>query len=437
MHERLTEDYGIAIGYSTLTRRIRELGLGKKLSKRACHVGDVPGEEMQYDTSPFDVKLKGKKVKLICSGIYFRYSKIRYIKFYFSDNRFNMKCFLDEALRYWEYCAAICIIDNTCLAVWYGTGSDAVFHPEMIRFSQNYGFAWLAHALNHANRKAGKERNFLTVITNFLSGRVFTSLEDLNRQAFEWATDRFAKRPQSKTKLIPIETFEKEKAYLHKLPEYIPEPYEIIKPDRIVDVYGYVAYSANYYWVPEYFQGNKSDRIKKVKIVRYASRIVLYYRTKELLRYTLPASEIKNERFCPEGVSIKHQPKHRKKPSHEEEKMLRSLGRAVNQYIDFVKSKDCRLRQKHQFLRRLFMLSGKIELSLFTKTIEVALKYRVDKVDTLSRIAAQIMRRDGGDFTGTPITFNNGYMAREAYKEGCLNDEKDIEPPSIYQDESQ
>lgn len=358
MHERLTENYGVSIGYSTLTQRVRELGLGQKSSQRAAHVPDVPGEEMQYDTSPFDVKLNGKKVRIICFGLYYRYSKIRYIKFYFSDNRFNMKCFLDEALRYWGYCAVICIIDNTCLAVWYGTGADAVFHPEMNHFGQNYGFSWKAHALGHANRKAGKERNFKTVITNFLAGRTFTSPEDLNRQAFDWATDRFAKRPQSKTKLIPIETFEKEKAHLRKLPEYIPLPYEIIKPDRIVDVYGYVAYDANYYWVPEYFQGNKDDRIKKVKVVRYASHVVLYYRTKELLRYNLPNADVRNEKFVPEGVCVKYQPKHRKKQSCEEEKTLRALGETVGRYIDFIKSKECRLRQKHHFIRRLFLLSG-------------------------------------------------------------------------------
>lgn len=254
VHEILTEDYGYKIGYSTLTLRVRELGLGKKQTSRSCHVPDVPGDEQQYDTSPFEIKLNGIKTKVICSGIYLRYSKMRYIKFYRSDNRFNMKCFIDEALRYWGYCAGACIIDNTCLAIWYGSGYSAVFYPEMIKFAANYGFEWKAHMIGHANRKAGKERNFFTVITNFLAGRTFLNMEDLNKQAFDWATDRFAKRPQAKTKLIPIDTFEKEKAYLNKLPAYVPEPYQIITPDRIVNPYGFIAFEGNYYWVPEYYE---------------------------------------------------------------------------------------------------------------------------------------------------------------------------------------
>mgnify|MGYP002749825947 FL=1 len=84
-------------------------------------------------------------------------------------------------------------------------------------YAKSYGFIWYAHEIGHSNRKAGKERNFLAVETNFLPGRTFTPLEDLNKQAFEWATKRYANRPQSKTKLIPSELFEHEKPLLVKL----------------------------------------------------------------------------------------------------------------------------------------------------------------------------------------------------------------------------
>ena len=42
-----------------------------------------------------------------------------------------MKCFLHEALIFWNYAADVCIIDNTNLARLYGTGSNAVIVPEM------------------------------------------------------------------------------------------------------------------------------------------------------------------------------------------------------------------------------------------------------------------------------------------------------------------
>ena len=60
------------------------------------------------------------------------------------------------------------------------------------------------------------------VETNFLPGRTFDSLEDLNRQAFEWATDRMDHRPVSKTGLIPAKAFEHERHYLTELSPHLP-----------------------------------------------------------------------------------------------------------------------------------------------------------------------------------------------------------------------
>ena len=59
-----------------------------------------------------------------------------------------------------------------------------------MRSPKRYGFQFFCHALDHPNRKAGNERSFRTVETNFLPGRTFESLEDLNEQAKQWATER-------------------------------------------------------------------------------------------------------------------------------------------------------------------------------------------------------------------------------------------------------
>lgn len=93
IHEQLSEEEGIQIGYSTLTRRIRELDLGHKKTPRSIHVEDTPGEEMQHDTSPYRIKIADRKVGVVASVLYIRYSKIRYLKFYPFFNRFSMKCF--------------------------------------------------------------------------------------------------------------------------------------------------------------------------------------------------------------------------------------------------------------------------------------------------------------------------------------------------------
>ena len=185
------------------------------------------------------MKLAGQPTRVIASLLYLRYSKRRYLKFYRVFNRFAMKCFLHEALMFWGYAAKQCVIDNTNLARLRGSGKQAVIVPEMVAFAERYGFQFLCHAIGHPNRKAGEERSFWTVETNFLPGRSFQSLEDLNQQALEWATVRMEHRPASKTRLIPAKAFEHERHYLTELPAQLPAPYW--PHERGTDEYGYVA----------------------------------------------------------------------------------------------------------------------------------------------------------------------------------------------------
>src|SRR5256884_3171991 len=95
----------------------------------------------------------------------------------------------------------------------------------MAAFAKEHGFRFVCHEKGHANRKAGEERSFWTVETNFLPGRHFSSLEDLNQQAFEWATVRMEHRPVAKTGLIPAQAFEQEHTALVTLPAHLPAPY--------------------------------------------------------------------------------------------------------------------------------------------------------------------------------------------------------------------
>ena len=155
IHEKLVEEEGIQIGYSTLTRMLRELGLSRSEPVRCDRVADEPGAEMQHDTTVYRVKLKERWTKLIASLIYLRYSKRRYLKFYRVFNRFAMKCFVHEALMFWGYAAWQCIIDNTNLARLYGAGKHAVIVPEMREFAKRYGFRFVCHEIDHPNRSLG------------------------------------------------------------------------------------------------------------------------------------------------------------------------------------------------------------------------------------------------------------------------------------------
>lgn len=419
VHEKLVEEEGIVVKYSTLTRMFRELEIGKHKKKRCGQVPDEPGE-MQHDTSTYRIKLGGQMVKLIASLLYLRFSKKRYLKFYRAFNRLKMKFFFHEALVFWGYTAQQCIIDNTNLARLKGLGEHAVIVAEMKVFAERYGFVFRCHERGHCNRKAGEERGFFTITTNFLPGRTFTSLEDLNRQAFEWATGRMEQRPQGDKKIIPAHAFEYEKQYLVKILPHLPAPYR--DHHRGTDQYGYISFQGNYYWIP----GTRRD---DVVVLEYSDQIKIYKARDCIATYPLPPDGVKKHKFTPEGHPPScYQPKARQTSTEHEEQRLRRMGESVGAYVDFA----CKPlgNARHRFLRRLYLLSNKMTTELFIQSIERALKYKITRIETIERIAFLLMNQQ---MQMLPcVSIDEGFRERESYLEGYLTDAPDLSKYETY-----
>lgn len=413
MYEILTEEKGFDIGYSTMTRALRQYEIGTPKNTRCDKVPDEPGAEMQHDTSTYVIELNGKKAKVVGSLLYFRYSKVRYLKFYVSFTRFKMKCFLWEALNFFKYVALLCIIDNTNLAVLRGTGEDAVFVTEMLNFISLFGSRFKAHRKGHCNRKAGEERGFWTVETSFFPGRTFKSLEDLNAQALEWATKKFANRPQSRSGLIPSQAFEYEKQFLIKIPSFIPAPYCV--HERGVDNYGYAQFNGNFFWVP----GTSRE---EVRILEYDDHIVIFQARKKLAEYKLPFSGIKNERISPEGFPKSvYIPKSQRKPEHEEE-YLQNSGPTIKNYMEFISSSKG--IQKNKFIRELYTLQKRLSPELFEATIKRALQYKIINIRTIEKIA--VLQIKNGGFTIPSLEISEDFENRDNYREGAFTDSPDF-----------
>jgi transposase len=410
IHEKLAEEHGIQVAYSTLTRKLRALGIGRARQVRCDRVPDQPGAEMQHDTTVYTILLEEKPCQLVASSLYLRYSKRRYLRFYRSFNRFAMKGFFHDVLTFWGCAAAVCIIDNTNLARLRGTGKNAVLVPEMAAFAASYGFQFQCHAAGHANRKAGEERSFFTVETNFLPGRTFRDLADLNAQALEWATVRMYHRAVAKTRLIPAKAFEHERAHLRAVPPELPAPYLV--HERETDQYGYVALGGNYFWVP----GDARDCLR---VLEYPDRVKLYRDREFLVEYPLPADGVKNASFSPAGQpKPRHGPQRQRRPTAEEEQRLRSLGDVVGGYLDF--ALEPKGIERHGFVRKLFALSQQMTPEHFRQTLARAHRYRIVDLEVLRRIAWLCLNQDVERLPQVDVDEN--YREREAYRQGRLTD---------------
>ncbi len=290
VHEKLL-DGGATLSYQALTAFCRRHGIGKEPVKPAGQYHFGPGEEMQHDTSPHDAKIAGKLRRVQTASLVLCYCRMIFIQCFASFTRFACKLFLADALRYFGGSAHRCMIDNTHVVVLHGTGREMVPVPEMAAFADRYGFAFAAHEKGDANRSARVERPFDFIENNFLAGREFRDLDDLNVQALAWC-DKVNATRRRHLHASPRELFAVEQPHLLPLPIWVPDVY--LLHHRIVDVEGYVCVHGFKYSAPWQLIGRRVEvRETKVEILIFEGpRLVGTHKKAQGLgqgRATLPA----------------------------------------------------------------------------------------------------------------------------------------------------
>ena len=276
----LLADEGLEVPYSTLTRWVRDAEL-RGPPRRAGEYDFAPGQEMQHDTSPHRVRFgqADKPVTLQCAGLVLAYSRRLFIQYYPRFTRFEARAFLLEAARFMAGVCPVCIIDNTSVLLAAGAGADAVIAPEMAAFARTLGFGFRAHRVGNPDRKGRIERPFAYVETNFLVGRNFADLDDLNGQALGWCRDIANRKPKQALGMSPEAAYVIEQPHHpFRCPTYLPPVYQLL--ERVVDLHGYVSVDTNRYSVPERYVG-KSVTVTKTPAqieVRHKSTTIATHR---------------------------------------------------------------------------------------------------------------------------------------------------------------
>ena len=179
VHEELVAT-DVAISYPALTAFCRRHGIGHAPKPPVGHYDFAMGQEMQHDTSPHRAPIGGVEPRVQTASLVLCYSRMLFVQMYPGFTRFTCKVFLTDALEYLTGACATCMIDNTHVVVASGTGARMVLAPEMAAFAERFHFTFRAHEKGDANRSARIERPFHWIEHNFLAGRTFTDLADLN-----------------------------------------------------------------------------------------------------------------------------------------------------------------------------------------------------------------------------------------------------------------
>ena len=382
VQEVLAADHEITIPYSTLTRWVREAEL-RAPKPRAGRYHFEMGEEMQFDTSPHRLTLKGQLVKAQCACLVLAYSRRTFVQYYPCFTRFEAKAFLREGLSFMDGSAAHCMVDNTNLVVASGSGPVAVIAPEMVAFGQIYGFEFIAHAIGDANRSARVERTFYYAERNFLPGRQFNDWDDLNRQARSWCEQVANQKHKRALGMSPQAAYVLEKPYLRPLPAHLPPVYQAFS--RIVDVEGYIFLDTNRYSVPERLIG------KKVEVYKYPEQVKILFSHRAVAEHprlvgqrhkqsTLKAHRRAQRRQAYQGPS-------------DEERQLCADSETLKRYVAGLKKRSPGRGVSR--LRRLLAMRRTYPRQPFMAAVEQALHYGLYDLHRLEHL---ILERVAGDF---------------------------------------
>jgi hypothetical protein len=342
----------------------------------------APGEEMQHDTSPHEVRLGGKKRKVQTASAVLCYSRMLFFQCYPTFQRFDCKVFLTDALRYFSGAAKRVMIDNTHVVVLRGSGREMVPVPEMAAFGERFGFEFVAHAIGNANRSGRVERPFHFIEGNFLAGRTFSCWEDLNQRAREWC-DKVNSTYKKHLRAVPRELFALERLHLKPLPGWIPEVYRLHQ--RLVDIEGYVALHSNRYSVP----------------VDWISRRVEVRETKDKIEIQLDARRLVTHRRIAEAeheriTLAEHRPPrgeraHRRDP-HPEENAILTAAPELAEYVAGLKQRSHKIITLA--LRQLLRFVREYPREPLLGAVEEAGRYGLYDLDRLERMILKRVTRE-------------------------------------------
>jgi transposase len=381
VHEKLV-DAGAELSYQALTGYCRRNEIGKKPRRPSGQYHFDLAEEMQHDTSPHRVQI-GDKVRLIQdASLVLCHSRMIYHQYYPTFNRFWCKVFLTEALEYFGGACGRCMIDNTHVVVLQGSGASMIPVPEMVAFSERFGFEFKAHAIGHANRSARVERPFHFINTNFLAGREFKDWSDLNQQARAWcdkvnATSRRSLQGSSR------ELFLQEQHLLRPLPLHIPTVYLI--DTRIVDGEGYINILGNRYSVPDVLLGRRLE----VRVTK--DRVEVYDGPREVASHARVLEALNQRLTDPQHRRPRGQGRPKAGPRPEEVEILR-LEPALTGYLTALRS---RCPGKYvRMLRQLLAMVREYPRQPLLAAVRSAEQHGLYDLDRLDRMVLRNIAED-------------------------------------------
>ena len=268
-------------------RRIDEDTNGLISSKATVRVETPPGDQAQFDWSPYQMEIGGRIQKVYCFSMILACSRKKAILFSLKDDADAIYEAIQELFEDLGGVTLELLIDNPKALVLENNpkSQDEVrYNPHALRLAKHLSTELNACPCYWPRKKGKVERPFQYIEEQFVKGRAFATMEELNASAKRFI-DEWNGQKHTTTGRIPNEYYlQEEKAALLPLPENRYHLKETQK--RIVSPDSYVSIGASKYSVPVQYVG-KSVRFRII----YGFRIMIYDRKERFILSVEQADE--------------------------------------------------------------------------------------------------------------------------------------------------
>ena len=236
----------------------------------------MAGDRFEADWAHFDaLAYDGHKRKLYAFCMVECHSRLLYVEFTHSQSLETfVRCHI-HAFRYFSGVAREIWYDNLASAVTERDGNLIRFNPRLYAFAKLYHFIPRACHLAAGWEKGKVERAIGYLRQNFWPLRVFTGLDDVNRQVRQWLDDTANQRKHSETRDTPRDRFRPD--YLRPLPEIDADYRDIATPMVHKDLR--LWFDGNRYCAPPSTVG------RRITVKADHTTVTLYDQERELTAY--------------------------------------------------------------------------------------------------------------------------------------------------------
>ena len=208
---------GYAGGYSILKDYVRTIR-PKAMRPPTMPIDHKPGREGQMDWSPHMAVLGGRGQLVQTGSFVLCFSRWLFMRMFMDQTLINVIRLHQEAFAEIEALPETITYDNmTTVGRHVGPGKVWI-NPTFKRFADEYGFEVIILPPGKKDRHGIVERPFSYIENNFLAGREFDDLEDLNRQADLWRARTANVRIHGTLRQRPVDRLKRERPFLKPLP---------------------------------------------------------------------------------------------------------------------------------------------------------------------------------------------------------------------------